>query len=84
VADVNLQQLIEANRRGRFNHQLAADCDYIPGEGQWARYSQGSIVAVPGVDSLHGIAKTLNVSVLEVYLAVGRTLGLVPPVDEEP
>jgi len=83
---MNLIELVEANRRGRTNAQIAEDAggsiperNYLPGLAK--------ISNIPTVPKLHGIARALEVSPATVLAAAAEQLGLgqlQPGEDTEP
>lgn len=72
---MNLIELVEANRRGRTNAQIAEDAggsiperNYLPGLAK--------ISNIPTVPKLHGIARALEVSPVTVLAAAAEQLGI--------
>lgn len=80
MAGMTMAELIESRRGDRSYQKLADDA----GGGfrqtvwqQWNNPTQGrEPTSFPMPDTIIGMAKALNVSVTDVLLAAGRTLGL--------
>ncbi len=72
---MNLVELVEANRRGRTNAQIAVDAgDSIPDRNYLPGLAK--ISTIPTVLKIHGIARALEVSPATVLAAAAEQLGL--------
>ncbi len=72
----NISELISDLRGGRSYQQLSEDCGGIPSYARLAAMVREGITVFPTVESIHGLAKGLEVSQAEIVDACGVSLKL--------
>ena len=79
-----LGELIRRRKGRRTYRDLSEQSDWSPGFTRWQQYAANDLKTSPGAENIRKIAAVLGVSEQEVWMAVGRSLGLDLEAEAEP